>query len=453
MATLEQLRCGALAGTRRLQLRCDLTHFPEEIYALADTLEILDLSGNALVALPDDLWRLGRLQVLFCSENRFTELPAVLGRCRNLQMIGFKANRISHVPEAALPPRLRWLILTDNAIEALPSRIGQCSQLQKLMLAGNRLTTLPRELGACRDLALLRISANRLAALPAWLASMPNLAWLACAGNPFSQALEDKVLGHDSVKRIDWNHLTLGEKLGEGASGVIHRALHRRPGASAPAESVAVKLFKGTLTSDGLPQSEIAACLQAGQHAGLIPILGRIENHPSGMAGMMMPLIAAGLVNLAAPPSLASCSRDVYAENWRLELPALLGMTLVVAGAARHLHVLGIMHGDLYGHNILHDQHGHALLGDFGAASLYDTGSPHAAALQRLEVRAFGYLLEELLARVDLPAQGSGAQQFAVLAQLCCACLQPRPDDRPSFEEIEVVLLRCTSSGQTSPRN
>ena len=143
MHTLEQLRAGALKGVRRLQLACGLTEFPREIFELADTLEILDLSGNALSSLPDDLPRLHKLRIIFCSDNRFAELPAVLGACAALTMVGFKANRISHVPAAALPPQLRWLVLTDNQIEELPAALGERPQLQKLMLAGNRLRALP----------------------------------------------------------------------------------------------------------------------------------------------------------------------------------------------------------------------------------------------------------------------------------------------------------------------
>jgi hypothetical protein len=63
------------------------------------------------------------------------------------------------------------------------------------------------------------------------------------------------------------------------------------------------------------------------------------------------------------------------------------------------------MHGDLYAHNILHGGQGQALMGDFGAASFYATGDQTLAdALQRLEVRAFGCLLEELLDRCDAQA-------------------------------------------------
>ena len=53
--TLEQLQAGQLAGARQLKLACGLTEFPREIFDLADTLEVLDLTGNALSALPDDL--------------------------------------------------------------------------------------------------------------------------------------------------------------------------------------------------------------------------------------------------------------------------------------------------------------------------------------------------------------------------------------------------------------
>ena len=46
MLTLEQLRAGKLAGARHLKIACGLERFPREIFDLADTLEILDLSGR-----------------------------------------------------------------------------------------------------------------------------------------------------------------------------------------------------------------------------------------------------------------------------------------------------------------------------------------------------------------------------------------------------------------------
>lgn len=181
MHSLEQLRRGELAGIRRLDLAADLDEFPREIFDLADSLEVLNLSGNRLRALPHDLSRLHRLQVLFCSDNPFETLPEVLGDCAQLEMVGFKSNRLREVPAAALPEKLRWLILTDNQIEALPDALGERPRLQKLMLAGNRLSQLPPSLAALHQLELLRIAANRLETLPDWLLQLPRLAWLAAA--------------------------------------------------------------------------------------------------------------------------------------------------------------------------------------------------------------------------------------------------------------------------------
>lgn len=459
--TLENLRAGKLAGAARLKLSCSLEEFPPEIYSLASTLEILDLTGNRLKALPQDFDRLQNLRVLFCSDNLFTELPTVLGQCPHLSMVGFKANKLRTIAPASLPPALRWLILTDNRIEKLPDEIGNCRQLQKLMLAGNCLTDLPRTLSHCSELELLRIAANRLEEFPAWLLAMPRLAWLAFAGNPFCQAREDAALENDRIASLPWASLYVGEQLGQGASGVIHAVTCREPvpGKDDYAElhtaqiPLALKLFKGDVTSDGLPASEMAACFSAGSHENLIPILGRLDGHPDARAGMLMPQVSRELVNLAGSPSLESCTRDVYGADITFTFAELLGIASAAAGAAGHLAAHGILHGDLYGHNILHDRNGHALLGDFGAASLYDANGPCAGSLQRLEVRAFGYLLEELLERLEAKAEeetkneaktkaGSSAHMASLLA-LKTACLAPVIRERPDFARIGQVLAAC----------
>ncbi|CAE6825059.1 hypothetical protein R69927_00837 [Paraburkholderia domus] len=444
-STLEQLRAGQLAGTRRLKLACGLSEFPREIFDLADTLEILDLSGNALSTLPDDLPRLSKLHTIFASDNPFTELPEVLGACSQLSMVGFKANRIREVSGKSLPPLLRWLILTDNEIEALPPEIGACAQLQKLMLAGNRLRTLPEELSACSRLELLRLAANQLSGLPAWLLRLPRLSWLAFAGNSFSETLETAALSDTPIADIRWDELKLEQQLGEGASGVIYRAalLAHDDDASRP---VAVKLFKGAVTSDGLPDCEMAACIRAGDHPNLIPVVGKVKDHPADAHGLVMELIDPQFINLAGPPSLESCTRDVYGADTRFDLASALSIAYGMASAACHLHRQGVIHGDLYAHNILHCGQGRALLGDFGAASFYATDDRDlSAALQRLEVRAYGCLLEELIDRCDWPnAEADIAAKLVALKQ---NCLSEDIGSRPLFDEIASVLRQLMGTG------
>ena len=436
MHTLAQLRAGELSGITRLDLSCGLTEFPAEIFDLADTLEILNLSGNALSRLPDDLHRLKRLRVLFCSDNQFTELPACLGQCAALTMIGFKANAIVDVPAAALPPLLRWLILTDNHIETLPDALGERPHLQKLMLAGNRLQALPAALSGCHRLELIRIAANRLTELPQWLLTLPSLTWLAYAGNPLETEADASAL--DATPLIDWSALRLEQQLGEGASGVISRALWQRDDGAA--QPVAVKLYKGEMTSDGSPLHEMNACITAGLHPNLIRVEGRIGAHPDDQQGLVMQLIDPSYRNLASLPSLASCSRDVYAEDCRFSADVALRIAQGVASAAEHLHRQGITHGDLYGHNILLNEHGDCLLGDFGAASFHaTTDTLETRALQRLEVRAFGVLLGELLARID---SGLSDERRGVLEDLERRCCQADVLARPGFSEVIEVLAK-----------
>ena len=430
MHTLEQLRSGALAGARRLDLSCGLSELPEEVFALADTLEVLNLSGNHLRELPHQLTRLHKLQVLFASDNEFEVLPEVLSDCPALHMVGFKANRIAEVPAAALPLALRWLTLTDNAIGHLPAELGQRPALQKLMLAGNRLQALPDSLQQAHRLELLRVSANRLCEVPTWLTKLPRLSWLALAGN----AMGWVVRAGSELPGMAWSDLTHGPLLGEGASGHIYQVQAR----DWP-QPLALKLFKGEVTSDGLPEDELAACLAAGQHPVLTTPVARLTGHPAQAQGLLMPLIPAAHINLAGPPSLESCTRDVYPPDFQLSVTLALGIARDVADALAHLHQRGVMHGDLYGHNILIDPvHGQARLGDFGAATRLPNDQPELRQkLLALEVRALGCLLQELGAASLAHADSPTVQAIQNLAQ---ACLTDQPHQRPSAMAVAHAL-------------
>lgn len=416
------LRALSLAGR-------GLDTLPPEVWAHADTLEQLDLSGNRLTTLPDALARLPRLRVLFASNNPIERLPEVLGACPALEQVGLRGCGLRVVPAAALPARLRWLTLTDNRIETLPDELGRRPRLQKLMLAGNRLTRLPDTLAGAPALELIRLAANRFAALPDWLDTLPRLAWLAWAGNPCEAPDDAATVAGTAPAPIPWSTLTLGERLGEGASGHIHRA-QWQPDDGRPAQAVAVKRFKGAMTSDGLPAHEMSACLAAGAHPHLPGALGHVTGDPDGGAALVMPLLPPHWRALAAPPSLASCSRDIYPDGWRVTPPVLRRLALAAGTAAAHLHDRGLLHGDLYAHNLLGDgTTGEAVLSDFGAASRlprHDTAC--SATLQRIEACAWGVLLGELLAHADGPVPDDWHA-------LQTDCIVAVPSERPTLAE------------------
>lgn len=433
MHTVAQLKSGNLKNTTTLKLSEGLTDIPEEVFQLADTLEVLDLSGNKLQALPDRFSSLKKLRILFLSNNDFVVLPSVLYTLKNLDIVGFKANKIQHVPENSIPVSLRWLILTDNCIEELPHSIGACTKLQKVMLAGNQLKGLPNEMAACKTIELLRISSNKMDVFPDWLCTLPRLSWLAYSSNPFQ--IQPSV--SNILSSIPWNELLVEELLGEGASGMIYKARWSSPVGS---KDVAVKLFKGAITSDGLPKDEMLACMQAGQHDHLVNVLGVIEKHPAGTLGLVMSLIPKDYTNLGGPPSFVTCTRDTFSDGIQFSVHAILAIIKGIASVAQHLHERGIMHGDLYAHNTLINSDFSPLLGDFGAATLYDTSNKDLAFyLERMEVRAFGCLLDDLLRYVIVSNENEKKTEM-LLISLCDRSMSPLFTERPDFKSIVFEL-------------
>jgi serine/threonine protein kinase len=190
-----------------------------------------------------------------------------------------------------------------------------------------------------------------------------------------------------------------------------------------------------------MPRCEMAASIAVGLHPNIVGVMGKIRFHPNGEQGLVMPLIASNYTNLAQPPSLESCSRDVYVHENAFSLQELISLALGIARAAEHLHTCGILHGDLYAHNILHNSVGHGLLGDFGAASFLPVQDHETAqALQRIEARAFGIFLSELLSHCSESDDDAKNPTFQAtkssLNELQKHCKQADVSARPLFVEV-----------------
>ena len=424
MQTLQQLISGELQGTKTLKLSCGLTSFPNEIFTLSDTLELLDLSNNKLSQLPKKFKDLKKLKIVFLSSNLFTEFPTVFSECDNLTMIGFKSNQIKYIPEFVFPKNIQWLILTDNRIEEIPKSIGTCLKLQKFGLAGNNLKNLPKEMESCRNLQLLRISANQISQLPNWLFSLPKLSWLAFSGNPCSNNNVIK----DILPIIDWNELEIEKQLGEGASGIISEATWRTLNKT----KVAVKVFKGEVTSDGFPEDEMKSYSAIGYHKNLVNVIGKINNHPNKKSGLVLELIPSTFKNLGYPPSFETCTRDTFSAETIFSIKTILFISQSIADACKYLHYNGIMHGDLYAHNILIDDFSNTIFGDFGAATFYNKNN--LELLEYIDVRAFGCLLEDLLNHSTIDIYNRKTAN--ALLNLKEKCLNEVITDRPKFIDI-----------------
>ncbi len=400
-------------------------NFPRDIFDFPHDIEILDMSSGHLTSLPDDFARLKKLRIAFFFNNDFEEIPAVLSTCDNLAMVGFKSCKIRTFSDHALPSGIRGLILTDNKLTHLPASIGEYTALKKLMLAGNQLQTLPKEILACQNLELLRLAANNFDKEPNWLFELPRLGWYADAGNPFHN--NDR-LHLQKLTETPWSDIVLGEKLGHSAQNTVYRA-HLKTG-----ETVAVKIYGGGLTTDGLAIDDMNASLLAGSHFNIIGGIGRIINAPENRQGLVLPLISDEFTRLGNPPDFNTFTRDVYPHIKTLTTPYVINVLKDIASAMKHCHAKGVMHGDLYAHNILTNADGKSYIGDFGAASLYKPHSKSGKLRELIDVRGFGCLIEELLSYC---ADNYGKKKLEQLQQ---ECITTNVAKRPTFAEIENLL-------------
>ena len=82
--------------------------------------------------------------------------------------------------------------------------------------------------------------------------------------------------------------------------------------------------------------------------------------------------------------------------------------------------------------NILVNDLADTILGDFGAASFYDVNLYTAANIERVEVRAYACLIEDLLGLVkDVSDESKSKWQ-----QLINDCRHVKVKSRPGFSEI-----------------
>ena len=429
MYSLKNIEEQLLNDPKKVVVKDGLTSFPKELYGFKESLEIIDLSDNLLTELPEDLHVFSKLKIIFLSNNPFEVLPEVLGKCSTLKMIGAKACKIHTIPSSSLPKSLKWLTLTDNKIKKIPSAIGDCKDLQKLILSGNEIEEIPAEIVSCEKLELIRLASNKLEEFPSVLFSLPSLTWLAFSGNPFVNTEESFQL-----IQFDKGDFEVEHELGNGASGIIYKVSTKEN------QKFALKVFKGGITSDGSPEDELNHYLKVGSHPNLVTVIGEVNDFEKGKKAVLFDLIPSDYFNLGNSPNFDSCTRDVMKLDIRFSFTQVLSILNSIVSVCQVMHQKGVLHGDLYAHNILAKADGSVYLGDFGAASSYNETYGAKHLFEKLEVRAFGVLIEDVLKVSEL-----NESQYLKLNQLSKACLNGVIIERPSFYEIERELKELSA--------
>ncbi|MGW5238634.1 COR domain-containing protein [Monashia sp. NPDC004114] len=114
-------------------------------------------------------------------QGKITTIPKWLtDNCVALQWLDLSGNRIAEIPEEiASLQKLRGLVLTNNEILAVPETVGALPQLQCVALENNNISEIPDDLQRPTNLKYLGLSGNLLQLPPEILedASSPETIW------------------------------------------------------------------------------------------------------------------------------------------------------------------------------------------------------------------------------------------------------------------------------------
>ncbi|KAJ1954169.1 hypothetical protein GGI12_005853, partial [Dipsacomyces acuminosporus] len=125
-----------------------LPQLPPNFGRTFGTLNILDISGNQITSLPEEISHLHSLRELYASRNALVSLPITMGSLRNLEVLELSENYLMSLDiSISRLEKLRMLNISDNRLTSLPSYLGLLAQnLRILLVDGNPFEKFQRDL-------------------------------------------------------------------------------------------------------------------------------------------------------------------------------------------------------------------------------------------------------------------------------------------------------------------
>ncbi|MGI9027505.1 MAG: leucine-rich repeat domain-containing protein [Candidatus Saccharimonadales bacterium] len=97
----------------------------------------VDLSGQQLTAIPEDVLQQTDITSLNLSNNQLTSLPAEISQFKNLTTLNVENNRLETLPpEIGQLTKLKSADFGNNRLQSLPSELGDLVQIRQLNLSG-----------------------------------------------------------------------------------------------------------------------------------------------------------------------------------------------------------------------------------------------------------------------------------------------------------------------------
>ncbi|KAK8068952.1 hypothetical protein PG994_005568 [Apiospora phragmitis] len=217
-------------------------------FSKLENLEILDLHGNEITALPEGIENLSRLRILNLNENAIDSLPFKAFAKLPLTELLARKNRLSGTlihPEVESLPQLQVLDVSMNQLTLLASApalpdVGSWKRLLTLNADENSIAAIPDGFTKLENLKHVDFTSNDIRVIPPEIARMDSVGMLRLSGNP----LRDRKLTSLTIEELKSNLAArlepLPDELGgmENFSNGFDTSSRPRKGSNAVKESV-----------------------------------------------------------------------------------------------------------------------------------------------------------------------------------------------------------------------
>lgn len=128
-------------------------HTPATPAAAATSGAIIDLSGKGITEVSSSIYSKIDTTTLLLSNNAIQTLPSQMGKMTNLTVFKIDHNHLngSLIGEVRLMSKLKTLDVSYNNMTGMPAEIGQLHSLETLNYTYNKVTGLPNELANLKD--------------------------------------------------------------------------------------------------------------------------------------------------------------------------------------------------------------------------------------------------------------------------------------------------------------
>lgn len=176
-----------IQSLEKLDLSNKSLEFLHENFDLLTNLKELDLSNNNLKELSISLCNLD-LQVLYLSYNQIAELPNWFNAFKNLTRLNLNNNKIYQVPEfIGNFEELTFLDLSHNNLSSLPNSYKNLTNLIYFSIRTNRFDLVPEVIKYFKHLQALYLDNNNLKIVPEWIGEFPQLNGLGLSNNKINK--------------------------------------------------------------------------------------------------------------------------------------------------------------------------------------------------------------------------------------------------------------------------